>query len=246
MPCFSENDYIIVTGASSGIGESLALKLNEEGAKVIAIGRSLEKLEITKSKASYPNNIFLEQKDLTQDVDSLPLFIKSLREKYGKFKALACVAGIDKVITTQMLDKQQIDSVFLLNYTVPMLLAKGFLDKRNNVGEGANILFVASIAGVSPDKGQIVYGASKAALIAANVAISKEIAVRKMRSNCVSPAWVETPMYEKQKDIIGVSLDKYPLGIGKPENVVSLCTFLMSDSASWISGENYTMGSLTC
>ena len=241
MKNFHKEDVIIVTGASSGIGQSLCWKLNEEGATIIAVARSVEKLKVTKDNAKNPETIHIEPKDLSEDVDSLPLFVKSLREKYGKLKAIACVAGIDKVVTTQMLNQKDINEIFTLNYTVPMLLTKGFTDKRNNIGKGANILFIASISGVCPDKGQIVYGASKAALIAAMKSISKEIASRGMRCNCISPAWVETPMFEQQKELIGVSIDQYPLGIGKPEDVSNLGAFLMSDNARWITASNYIM-----
>lgn len=239
---FTKEDNIIVTGASSGIGRALALKLNEQGATIIAIGRSKERLLETKDKAKFQEQFYIEQKNLIEDVDNLPDYIKSLKEKYGKFKGLACVAGIDKVCTIQMLNKKDIDDVFLINYTVPMLLTKGFTDKRNNVGEGANILFIASIAGVYPDKGQIIYGASKAALIAATTAISKETALKKIRCNCISPAWVETPMFQKQKETIGVSTEQYALGIGKPIDIAELGVFLMSDKARWITATNTILG----
>lgn len=240
---FSSQDIIIVTGANSGIGKALALELNKQGATVIGIGRSLEKLDKTKKEAEYSEKFYIEQKDLTEDVDNLPNYIKCLKEKYGKFKGLACVAGVNKVCTIQMLNKKDINDVFLINYTVPMLLTKGFADKRNNVGEGANILFLASIAGVYPDKGQIIYGASKAALIAAATAISKEIATRKIRCNCISPAWVETDMYYCQKESIGVLTNQYALGIGKPQDIANLGVFLMSDKARWITATNNILGS---
>lgn len=239
---FSKEDNIIVTGASSGIGKALALKLNEEGANVIGIGRSLDRLEEAKKSSVFPDRFSIEQKDLTIDVDSLPDYVKSLKEKYGKFKGLACVAGINKICTVQMLNKKDIDEVFLINYTVPMLITKGFADRRNNIGEGANILFLASIAGVYPDKGQIIYGASKAALIAATTAISKEMAIRKIRCNCISPAWVETEMFCRQNENIGTSTQQYALGIGQPEDIANLGAFLMSDKARWITATNNILG----
>lgn len=239
---FNSEDIIIVTGASSGIGKALALKLNEEGAAVVGIGRSIERLEETKKSAFNRDQFYIEQKDLTDNVDLLPDYVKSLKEKYGKFKGLACVAGIDKVCTIQMLNKKDIDDVFLINYTVPMMLTKGFADRRNNIGEGANILFIASISGVYPEKGQIIYGASKAALIAATTAISKETALRKIRCNCISPAWVETEMYYQQNDSIGTSTEQYALGIGKPDDIANLGAFLMSDKARWITASNSILG----
>lgn len=239
---FNNEDIIMVTGASSGIGRALALELNKEGASVVGIARSYERLQETKNLSSCPERFFVEQKDLTKEVEALPEYVKSLKDKYGKFKGLACVAGIDNVCTIQMLNKKDIDDVFLINYTVPMLLTKGFADRRNNVGEGANILFIASIAGVYPDKGQIIYGASKAALIAATTAISKETALRKIRCNSISPAWVETEMFRKQKENIGASTEQYALGIGKPEDIANLGAFLMSDKARWITAANHILG----
>lgn len=238
---FTKDDRIIVTGASSGIGRALALKLNEHGATVIAVGRSKERLFETKARAKFQEQFYIEQKNLIDDVDGLPNYIKSLKDKYGKFKGLACVAGVKSCCTIQMLNKNDIDEVFLINYTVPMLLTKGFADRRNNIGEGANILFLASIAGVYPNKGDIIYSASKAALIAASIAISKETSIRKIRCNCISPAWVETPMFEKQKNNIGTSIEQYTLGIGKPDDVANLGVFLMSDKARWITATNSIM-----
>lgn len=243
---FSSEDVFVVTGASSGIGKELALKLNELGATVVAVARSLDKMLQIKVSSKNPERFCIEQKDLTENVENLPDFIKYLKDKYGKIRGLACVAGVDKVVPMQMLSKRDIEHVFLINYTVPMLLTKGFIDKRNNVGEGANILYIASMAGVNPDKGQAIYGASKAALINSSIVISKEIATRNMRCNCISPAWVNTPMFENQNTSIGVSLKDYALGLGEPSDIANLGVYLMSDKAKWISGENYKIGSLKC
>lgn len=246
MASYSSDDIFIVTGASSGIGKALALKLNKEGASVVGIGRSIEKLENVRQESEYPELFHVEQRDLAVDVDNLPQYITSLKVKYGKFKGLACVAGEANIATTQMLSQQLIGRIFLINYTVPMLLTKGFIDKRNNIGAGAGILYIASDAGVHPDKGLVVYGASKAALINSAISISKELAGRKIRCNCISPAWVNTPMYAQQNENFGLDLSNYALGLGSADDVAALGVFLLSDAAGWISGENYTMGTLKC
>jgi len=239
---FKKEDIIIVTGASSGIGRALSLKLNEQGATIIGIGRSKERLEETKQNALNQENFYIEQKDLTENTDVLPEYIKYLKEKYGKFKGLACVAGIKKISNVQMLNKKDIDSIFLTNYTVPMLLTKGFIDKRNNIGKGANVLFVASISGVNPDKGDIIYGSSKAALIAASIAIGKEVFSKGIRCNCISPDWVRTPMYEKQKENLGLLMNKNVSEIIEPDDIAELGAFLMSDKARLINAVNNIIG----
>ena len=238
---FSKEQIYIVTGASSGIGQAIALKLNERGASVVAIARSLEKLNATKVLSKYPDNFYIEQKDLVENIEDLPNYVCELKKKYGKFSGLACVAGIDIISPLQMLNIEDIKKTFSLNYEVPLFLSKGFADRRNNIGEGSSVVFITSIAGINPDKGQCVYGGSKAALIAATKAISKELSPRKIRCNCISPAWVETPMYHKQKELIGVNENDYALGIGQPVDVANLSAYLLSDDARWITGQNYVI-----
>ena len=84
MVNFKEEDIILVTGASSGIGRAICLKLNECGAKVIAVGRSVTRLEETKKMSKSPCNIYLEPKDLSNDINLLPQWISELVKTYGK------------------------------------------------------------------------------------------------------------------------------------------------------------------
>ena len=86
MISFAAEQRFIVTGASSGIGRGVALLLNELGATVIGIGRNEERLQAMKEKVRFPENVFLEQKDLVEDIAGLPSYVKQLREKYGKFQ----------------------------------------------------------------------------------------------------------------------------------------------------------------
>ena len=94
MVSFNAEQRFIVTGASSGIGEGVALLLNELGATVIGIGRNVGRLEAMKAKAKAPERVFLEVKELTEDIAGLPAYVKALKDKYGKFSGLAYCAGI--------------------------------------------------------------------------------------------------------------------------------------------------------
>lgn len=238
---FHSEDFFLVTGASSGIGEAISLLLNKQGASVIAVARNSERLEGTRAKSKYPENIHIEQKNLVENIDGLPDFVKDLKEKYGKLTGLVCAAGIDIVRIIRTVSTDDFDKIFKINYQVPMLLTKGFADKRNNIGEGASIVFIASIAGVYPDKGQIAYAASKAALIASSRAISKELSARKIRCNCISPAWVDTPMFRKNEKEYGANTEQYDLGIGRPDDIANLAVYLLNPAARWITGQNYLL-----
>ena len=77
---FNKEQIYIVTGASSGIGEATAILLNELGATIVGIGRNQERLEAMKAKCKYPENVFLEQKDLTEDIEGLPKYVKELKD----------------------------------------------------------------------------------------------------------------------------------------------------------------------
>jgi len=238
---FNNEDIFLVTGASSGIGKGVALMLNKLGASVIAVARSIDKLEETKNNSKYPERVFIEAKDLTENIEDLPNFVKSLKEKYGKLKGLVCCAGVDKPISLRMLNYTESKKIFDINYYVPLMLSKGFADKRNNIGSGATITMIASIAGVYPDKGQLIYSATKAALLASSKIISKELSQSNIRVNCISPAEVETPMYAEKNKMIGSDVNNYPLGIGQPDDIANMVCYLASGEARWITGQNYIL-----
>lgn len=242
MISFNKEQIFLVTGASSGIGQDVAIRLNELGATVIATGRSIERLEETKSLCKFKDNFFIEPKDLTENINDLPNWVKSLKDKYGKMHGLVCVAGLGLTHALQALDEEISKNIFDVNYFAPLFLAKGFADRRINTASNASITFISSIASVAPQKGQTVYAGSKAALAASANSLSKELASRGVRVNCVSPAYVETLMYLRAEEALGkTDAHEYPLGIGQPCDVSAMVAFLASDEARWITGKNYVL-----
>ena len=237
MISFTLEQRFIVTGASSGIGESVALLLNELGASVIGIARNQERLEAMKAKAKHPENVFLEQKDLTENIKGLPAYVKALKEKYGKFQGLAYCAGIGRIQPLKAVDFEDIHKVFDINYFAPVFMTKGVADKRNNNGKGSAIVCIASSGGVHCDPGMTEYAGSKGALIATMRSIARELAPVGLRVNCVSPSLIQTDMAD---DIArSFAEGKYPMGIGRPEYVANTVAFLLSDKTEWITAQNY-------
>ena len=98
MSQFNKEQIYIVTGASSGLGKATALMLNEQGATVVAIARNEQRLNELKNVCKYPENLHIEIKDLTDDIDNLPNYVKNLKEKYGKFSGMAYCAGITSIL----------------------------------------------------------------------------------------------------------------------------------------------------
>ena len=154
---------------------------------------------------------------------------------------MVCCAGITELSPLRTLDLAKMRQLFDINYYVPLFMAKGFADRRVNIGAGASFVAIGSIAANSPAKGVITYSGSKAALVTSIRAIAKEFASAGIRFNTVSPSDIETPMTDNIKEIMDQVRHFYPMGFGKPEDVAAVVSFLSSDEAHWITGQNYAV-----
>lgn len=239
MISFRAEQIFIVTGATSGIGKDTALLLNALGATVVAVGRSRERLDQLKDEVSSVERLFLEQKDLAEDIPSLPVWIKTLREKYGKFSGLVCAAGIGEIKPLQLVDVESMKRLYDIDYFVPVMLLQGFADRRNNIGNGSSVVCISSIAAYTCERGKLTYSGAKAALSASMKSISRELASKGIRVNCVSPAEVITPLVMNNLELREARKDMYPLGYGEPGDISCLISFLLSDKAKWITGVDY-------
>lgn len=248
MPSFNKEQVYIVTGASSGLGEATALMLNEKGATVVAIARNKKRLSDMKSRCKNPENMHIEIKDLADDLEKLPQYVKELKEKYGKFSGMAYCAGIVSVTPLRMLEYNLLKDLFEINYFAPIMMTKGIADKRNNIGKGCSLVYISSIDAVLSSKGQSTYGGSKAALSASIKSISRELAGNGIRANCVLPSMIKTPMTCDDSlanaNIVPIEQnEEYPFGWGEPNDVANMIIYLLSDKAKFISGQNYIIDS---
>lgn len=241
MISFNKEQIFLVTGASSGLGEGTALLLNELGATVIGIARSEERLNGMKAKCKYPENMHLEIKDLTEDIENLPQYVKELKNKYGKFSGMAYCAGIAEVKPLQVLDLTSMKKLFDINYFAPIFMTKGIANKQNNIGEGTSIVVIASIAGFKCDKGMTTYSGSKAGIAASMKSIAREVANKGIRINCVSPSDVVTAMTSGIEGLKETKEGLYPLGFGEVSDVANMIAYLLSDKSKWITTQNYVI-----
>ncbi|MDO5774806.1 MAG: SDR family oxidoreductase [Spirochaetales bacterium] len=247
MALFSIKDVFIVTGASSGIGKAVALKLIEEGAKVVAIGRNEEKLNELKFDCINSEHCFIEKADLCEHLSDMSLFLQDLKEKYGKFTGLAYCAGAILLKPASATSYDEGLNLFNINYFAPVMMLKSFCDKRICIGRGASAVAVASADAFLREKGLCIYSGTKAALQASFSTIAKEVAPRGMRVNTVSPSDIKTPM-TMNGSMQELRLDReklYPFGYGEPEDVAELVVFLLSQKAKWITGHDYIVDCAT-
>lgn len=238
---YTSQDIFVVTGATSGIGKGVVHSLLKEGASVIAVGRNVEKLNLLKEETSNDKNLFLEEKDLSS-CDGLDKWILSISKKHGKLKGLVLSAGIQQTKPiSSVLSVEKSKELFEINYFSNIQLAKGFCDRRSNIGKGSSIVFLSSIASIRGNSGIVSYSASKGAINSAVKSLAIEVSRLGIRVNVVLPGFVMTEMIESwqevyTKEYIENMNSSYPLGIGKVQDVVEPILFLLSDKANWITG----------
>ncbi|BAM15043.1 short chain dehydrogenase/reductase family oxidoreductase [Helicobacter cinaedi PAGU611] len=239
--CFS-NKRFLITGASSGLGAAIALELNALGAEVIALARDSKKLESKREKALYKERFIPISKDISEYV-SLDKWALNLAKEYGSFDGAVLSAGLQQTAPiSSVLSVENATAIFNVNYFGNLQILKGLLDKRAKSVDKASFVWISSNASVKAQKGLSNYSATKAGVNATVKSIALEIAP-KYRINAISPGFVKTEMIESwskiyDKEYIEAMDKAYPLGIGKVEYITPLVCFLLSESSSWITGQN--------
>lgn len=234
-PFSLQGKTILITGASSGIGRGVAIACARMGAVVILNGRNKQRLESTLGELSDGNHLAIPA-DLT-DNDSLI----SIMEQIPKLDGVVHCAGVGQRVLCKNLTEHDVDSVMNTNFKAPVLLQQVLLEKKK-LNKEASIIFIASIATWAASVGNAVYGASKGAIVSYANCLALELAPRKIRVNCISPAMVWTDLILQEgvdEDQLKEDESKYPLKrYGKPEDIANLAIYMLSDASSWMTGSN--------
>ena len=234
-PFSLEGKTILVTGASSGIGRGIAITCSKMGAKVIINGRNTMKLQETSELMENDSSIILAA-DLT-DAHSVASLVNSM----PKLDGVVHCAGLGQRIPCKDIEGKNVDDVMNVNFKAPVMLQAEIL-RQKKLNKASSIVFIASIASWSPSLGNSIYSASKGAIVSYANCLSIELAPRKIRVNCISPAMVWTDLVLADgTDVEQLKEDEltYPLKrYGQPEDIANLAVYMLSDASTWMTGSN--------
>ena len=228
---------ILVTGASSGIGRAIAIACAQAGATVVLNGRNQERLQATFEALAGEGHQVIAA-DLVDTEQR-----QALAEQVPVLDGVVHCAGIGSRVLCKMLEEQDVSRVMQANFEAPVLLQAELL-REKKIAKEASIVFIASAAATMPSVGNAIYSASKAATIAYAKCLAQELANRKIRVNCISPAmvWTDLALVGATEEQLREAEQNYPLKrYAQPEDIAGLAIYLLSDSSNWVTGSNYEM-----
>jgi len=231
---------IFVTGATSGIGKQAAIDLSEAGAFLVITGRDETRLNETLASLKGGGHTHFIA-DLL-DFDNFGV----LAENMPSLDGIVHSAGITSHLPAKFIGAGDISEIMRINYMAPVLLTAALLRKKK-VANKASIIFLSSITTKYPYYGGALYGGSKAAIEAYSRVLSIELAAKGIRSNCISPSFVRTPMVNDagktiSTEVLGKFEKMMPLGFGEPTDVSNAIIYLLSDASKWVTGSNMVLG----
>ena len=230
---------VIITGASRGIGLSIAETFAKEGANISLCSTNDEKAQATAQSIADKFNVKTYGQGIDiKDFDSVQSFIKNTVNEFGQVDVLINNAGITKDNLLLRLDQTDWSDVIETNlnsiFNTTKSVIKFMLKKKYG-----RIINVASVVGLMGNPGQSNYAASKAGMIAFTKSIAREYGKKNITINAVAPGFIQTDMIETlPKDYLDNIIDNIPMvRLGKPDDVSRAVLFLASDNASYITGQ---------
>ena len=229
-----KNKNALITGATGGIGESIAKMLYQQGANICISGTNQNKLENLNKKEGNIYSLMKCDLSLRSDLDS---FIENVNKKLGHIDILVNNAGITRdQLALRMKDDDWntvIETNLYSSFFLSKLVLKGMMKKRYG-----RIIQITSVVGFTGNPGQVNYAASKSGLIGMSKSLAMEVASRNITVNCVAPGFIDTPMtkalnHEQRSNLE----DKIPSRrLGVPKDIGAAVIYLASEEASYVNG----------
>ena len=229
---------VFVTGASRGIGKSIALELGKDYQVIVGFGNSKDKAEEVVEEIKKLGGESLAVQLNIADRNSVDEAFNLIEKTYKNVDILVNNAGITKDNIVPRMKDDEWNDVIQTNLTGSFYTSQRAIKKmiKNKWGR---LIFISSVVGISGNQGQANYAASKAGLIGLSKSISKEVGSRNITSNVVAPGYIETDMTsfindENKENIIEqLSIKR----MGMPEDIANMVSFLCKDESEYITGQ---------
>jgi len=232
-------NWVLVTGASSGIGRETAVTLSRT-CNVVLAGRDASRLADSVAACDASAKTLVWNFDLSR-TDEVSASLASLLSDHAvRIAHFVHCAGVSKLLPVSVARPADLTDLLSVNTLAPLEIVKTLVSRRLNASALKSVVFVSSAAAIRGAKGYAVYGASKAALDGLMRGLSVELAPA-VRVNSVLPGFVKSPMTAAQLEdsaLVARIAARHPLGIGEPKSVADAVEFLLSDRASWITGQS--------
>jgi 3-oxoacyl-[acyl-carrier protein] reductase len=228
----------VVTGASQGIGEAIAVDLAQNGAETILVDIQKQKLDSVVQKIEESRGkAFAYEADVT-DAPQITTLVEKWIQTHGTIHHLVNNAGITRDNLLMRMKEEEWDSVFAVNLKGTFNFSKALIRHmiKNRYGRIVNI---SSVVGLTGNPGQTNYSASKAGVLGFTKSLAREVASRGITVNAVAPGFIATAMTESlPEEVQKQFLSVIPLGrFGTPVEVAQAVRFLLSGEASYITGQ---------
>ena len=233
-----ENEIALVTGASRGIGQAIALKLGKDGATVIGTATSASGAEnITKTLQDNGLKGMGVVMNVT-DQSSVDAALETITDEFGAPTVLVNNAGITRDNLLMRMKDDEWNDIIETNLTSIFRLSKACLRAMTKARKG-RIISISSVVGAAGNAGQTNYSAAKAGLLGFTKSLAREVGARGITVNAVAPGFIDTDMTKALPDAQREALQKeIPLNrLGQPEEIAAAVAFLASSEAGYITGE---------
>lgn len=234
-----EGKTALVTGASRGIGKAIALRLAKEGANIAInfAGNVAAAEEVKAAIEADGGKAILVQADVS-DSAAVDAMVKTVVDNFGGIDILVNNAGITRDGLLMRMKDEDWDAVLNTNLKSIFLCTKA-VSKLMMKKRSGRIVNMSSVVGVNGNAGQANYSAAKAGAIGFTKSMAKELAGRGITVNAIAPGFIQTDMTAVLPEAVKESMAKsIPLGrLGAPEDIAGTVLFLVSDCASYITGQ---------
>lgn len=246
-----ENKIAVVTGATSGIGEAVALMYAKEGADIVAVGRNEKKgQEVVDKITAMGREAIFVRCDLRKKEDICALK-KAAMDKFQRVDVLFNAAGV--LVHKPFLEQNDEDFNLIMetNYRAYVWMMQAFIPEMEKAGKGS-VINVASISSIWPELNSYFYGAMKAAVTNISRNVAKEYAKKGIRINCILPGPINTNMTpadvknnkEVQQEMINTVCMLGRLGV--PDDIAYAAVYLGSDESSFVTATEMVVDGGVC